>query len=243
MKIITSLEKIIRKSLFEPNIISFFINPTYFIRKWIYTWIKNNSKFLKWSILDFGCGQKPYKELFTYQEYIWVDIEKSWHSHVSENIDIYYDWKKIPFEDNSFDATLASEVFEHVFDIDAVVKELHRVLKKEWTILITIPFILWEHEVPYDFWRYTSFGMKNVLERNWFIVEKIDKKWTYIETIFQLINCYFFDLILFFKNNIIKWILSIIFIFPTNLIGTILSAILPNRKNTYLNLIILAKKQ
>lgn len=243
MKIIKLLGQVVKKSLFRPNIISFLINPSYFNRKWVYRWIKNNHKSLKWKILDFWCGQKPYKDLFTYKEYIWLDIQESWHNHASEDIDVYYDWKRMPFKNNFFDSILASEVFEHVFDIDYVLKELNRILKPKWTILITMPFILWEHEQPYDFWRYTSFGIKSILEKNWFSIKKIEKKWTYIETIFQLINCYYFDVILFPRNNIIKWILSLIFIFPTNLLGTILSAILPGKKNTYLNLVILAKKK
>ncbi|MBU1757988.1 class I SAM-dependent methyltransferase [Patescibacteria group bacterium] len=35
----------------------------------------------------------------------------------------------MPFKNNFFDSILASEVFEHVFDIDYVLKELNRILK------------------------------------------------------------------------------------------------------------------
>ncbi len=236
-----SLLKIIKKSLFKWNLISFFINPSHFIRKWLYNWILENSIFLKWKILDFWCGSKPYQELFHYTEYLWIDIEQSWHDHTNENIDFYYDWKKIPFENNYFDWILSTEVFEHTFNLNDVLKELNRVLKKDWFILITIPFSLGEHEKPYDFWRYTSFWIKYLLENNWFKIEKIEKKWNYITSIFQSINFYVVD-ILFKWNFIIKWLLAILIIFPLNLIWTILGFILPKNDNLYLNLIILAKK-
>ena len=235
------LKKTIKESLFKPNIISFIINPSYFMRKGLYKWIQNNKKYITGKILDFWCWQKPYKKLFDYKQYVWLDIQESWHDHINENIDVYYDWKKIPFEDECFDAILASEVFEHTFNIDIVLSELHRTLKKNGNILITIPFVIWEHEVPYDFGRYTSFWIRHLLEKHGFTVEKIEKRWTHIETIFQLTNFYIFNLF-WSCNNIIKWILSLIFIFPVNLLWTIFSAILPNKWDTYMSLIILAKK-
>ena len=55
-------------------------------------------------VLDFGCGKKPYQSLFTNaEEYIGVDYEGEGHSHQNETIDVFYDGKKIPFENNTFD--------------------------------------------------------------------------------------------------------------------------------------------
>lgn len=244
MSIISSINQKVKESFFKDNSISFLINPSYFNRKWIYQWIKNNSWFLSWKILDFWCGRKPYEHLFKYTEYIWLDIQESWHSHTTEEIDIFYDWKHIPFWDNYFDSVLISEVFEHVFTLDETIDEIVRVIKPGWNILITIPFIIGEHEQPYDFWRYTSFWITHILETHWLTIKEIQKKWTYIETIFQLINNYLFDILfVHFSNNVIKWILSLFFIFPLNVLWTLLSFILPNKTNTYLNLVILAQKK
>lgn len=236
------LNSLIQKSLFKANLISFFINPSYFTRKGLYNWIKKNKQFIHWKVLDFWCWQKPYQELFSYEEYVWLDIEESWHKHSNESIDIFYDGKKIPFKNQYFDSVFTSQVFEHVADMDDTTNEIHRVLKKNGHFFLTIPLFAWEHEIPYDFRRYTSFWIRHLLEKHWFIIKKIEKKWTYMETIFQLITLYVFNLFVSCKNNIIKWILTIIFIFPLNLIWTVLSVLLPNNSNTYLNLIVLAKK-
>jgi ubiquinone/menaquinone biosynthesis C-methylase UbiE len=79
--------------------------------------------------MDFGCGKKPYKEIFGFDEYIGVDIEVSGHDNTQHDIDVFWDGKSLPFADNTFDSILASEVFEHVFELDAVLDELRRVLK------------------------------------------------------------------------------------------------------------------
>ena len=238
---ITKIKKIYFKQLFEPNILGIFINPIYFIKKGIYKGIKRNSKYLNGIFLDFGCGQKPYKDIIHVQKYIGLDIEISGHSHENEEIDVYYDGNKIPFENNYFDSILASEVFEHLFNLEEIIKELFRVIKKDGHLLITIPFVYDEHETPYDFARYTSFGIKHLLEKNGFKVIKIEKSTNYLETVFQMFILYIYQFI-FPKNKIIKTILVPIIIFPLTTIGIILSKILPKNNNLYNNLIILAKK-
>ena len=44
---------------------------------------------------------------------------------------------KLPYDDEEFDVVISNMVFEHVFNIDFVLNEIHRVLKK-WIDLFTI---------------------------------------------------------------------------------------------------------
>lgn len=46
----------------------------------------------------------------------------------------------LPFNDNSFDCVIASEIIEHVFDPGGFVKELFRVVKKGRSLIITTPY-------------------------------------------------------------------------------------------------------
>jgi SAM-dependent methyltransferase len=70
------------------------------------------------------------------------------------------------------------EVFEHIFSPHQVLAELHRVLRPGGTILISIPFVFREHEKPFDFARYTSFGIRHLLIECGFSIQQIEKTTT-----------------------------------------------------------------
>jgi len=47
--------------------------------------------------------------------------------------------ERFPFETESFDAVFAGEIIEHVFDVDAMLSEINRVLKPGGTFIVTTP--------------------------------------------------------------------------------------------------------
>ena len=49
------------------------------------------------------------------------------------------DATKLPFEDNTFDCVVTSEVLEHIQDDVSVISELHRVLKPGCSLGVTVP--------------------------------------------------------------------------------------------------------
>jgi ubiquinone/menaquinone biosynthesis C-methylase UbiE len=49
------------------------------------------------------------------------------------------DWRKLPYADASFDAVVASSVFEYVDDVSTVLHELARVLASGGVLLFTVP--------------------------------------------------------------------------------------------------------
>ena len=67
-----------------------------------------------------------------------------------------------------------------------MLSEINRVCKLNGQLLITVPFVWDEHEVPYDYGRYTSYGLKHVLEIHGFEVIHLDKSTSYVETVFQM---------------------------------------------------------
>lgn len=129
----------------------------------------------------------PYKSLFKATEYVGVDIEISGHPDDKKTADVYFDGINLPFEEGSFDGVLASEVLEHVFTIDACLKEIFRVLKPGGRVLATCPFVWPLHEQPYDFARYTPHALKHLVEQVGFKIVLSERRGTPIETIGQLL--------------------------------------------------------
>ena len=232
-----------KKQLFQPNIISLFINPFFILRFALNLAIKKEAINLKGKILDFGCGAKPYKSLFINAvEYIGLDIENEGHSHEKEEIDVYYDGKIIPFENEHFDSIFSSEVFEHVFDIDPILDEINRVLKPGGKILISLPFAWNEHEIPNDFGRYTSFGIIHLLEKHGFEIIRLTKSGHFAAVLAQFIPLYIYELIVT-KNKYLNLLLNFLFISPFMIIGLVLSFVMPRNRSLYFNNVVLVQKK
>ncbi len=238
----TSIVNYLRKQSFQPNVLSVFINPFFFLRKGLYRHVQRNSRHLEGRLLDFGCGRKPYRNLFAVKEYVGVDIEVSGHSHNNSQIDVYYDGKTLPFDNETFDSFLCSEVFEHLFNLEDIVVEINRVVKKGGRGLITVPFAWPEHEIPYDFARYTSFAMRDILERNGFRVLTVEKSGHFFECIIQLFTMYIYTLF-HTKNQALNTLFTMIFISPFNIAGLVLAAIFPKKQDLFHNLVVLVEKK
>jgi len=226
---------------FKPGIISIFINPFYFIRKGLYQSIKQFSPQLAGTMLDFGCGSKPYEHLFNVDNYIGLDIKNRGHEDKNQMVDVFYDGERLPFPDDYFDSVFSSEALFYVPNLDAILMEFQRVMKKDTLLLITVPFVWNEHVPPHDLWRFSSFGIRQKLEQHQFEILEIRKTNHFIDTLFQLWNLYLFNL-LYTKNRYFNIILNVVFIFPFTLLGVLVSAILPKKKDLYHSNVVLAKK-
>jgi SAM-dependent methyltransferase len=69
----------------------------------------------------------------------------------------------LPLRTASFDAVICSELLEHVLAPQAVLGEIHRVLKTDGLLLICVPFLNRIHGDPYDFGRYTGHYWSEVI--------------------------------------------------------------------------------
>lgn len=112
-------------------------------------------------ILDAGAGELRFKPHCSHLQYVAQDFAQydgggdgaGLHSGKWDNtrLDIVSDITLIPVDDASFDAILCSEVFEHIPDAIAAVREFARILKPGGTLLITAPFNSLTHFAPYHF--------------------------------------------------------------------------------------------
>jgi SAM-dependent methyltransferase len=69
-----------------------------------------------------------------------------------------------------------------------MIQEVNRVLRPGGTVILTVPFA-WElHEEPYDFFRYTRHALKELFERNGFVVDYIKPNGGKWAAIYQLRN-------------------------------------------------------
>jgi SAM-dependent methyltransferase len=112
------------------------------------------------TLLDLGAGALHFEDLFTQFSYVGVDFME--YPHVSVVTDLT---KKIPLPDQHADIVTLSNVLEHIPNTEEFLYECWRLLKPEGFLVGTIPFLLSEHQAPYDFNRYTHFQLKRFLAK------------------------------------------------------------------------------
>jgi SAM-dependent methyltransferase len=225
------MKKFIEKEKFNPSFLSIFYHPFFFVRREIFSFLKNNSFFLNGNILDFGGGSKPYQNLFkNSQNYFSIEVLGN-----KENLrsDIYYDGSKLPFADNAFDSILCTEVFEHVEKLDDVLDELYRVLKPGGRMIVTTPFMCMEHEMPYDFRRLSFNGLSNLMKKNKFKILVSQKLLNNFHVFFQTLNFYICQVILKKKTKYLKYIIYFFLAGPVNVLSLIFNFFLPKADEMY----------
>jgi len=238
--VLGKLKQLYLKEQFNPKILGLFINPFYFARKGLYQNVSKLITNLNGKLLDVGCGTKPYENICNVDEYIGLEIDDE-GNRLHNYADVFYDGKTIPFEDKSFDSILSNQVFEHFFNPNQFLKEINRVTKVGGRFLITVPFVWDEHEQPYDYARYSSFGLKYILAENGFEIMEHRKSNNGIEVIFQLINDYLYK-VMMTENVYFNLLIIVLLMAPINMVGLILSKLLPRNNDLYLDNIVLAKK-
>lgn len=103
------------------------------------------------------------------EKWITTDIESS------RNPDMVLDVAKMDtLENESVDVINAIELFEHVEKIDKGIDECVRVLKKDGTMIISVPFLFPVHADPHDFQRWTDNKWKNALSERGLSIETFE---------------------------------------------------------------------
>ena len=132
----------------------------------------------KGRVLDVGAGEAPWRDLMPLEvDYVGVDADLSGEFGMRRQSNIiYYDGKKLPYEDSSFDYVLCTEVLEHVPDPFAFLTDLHRVLRQGGTLILTVPWSARLHHLPYDYGRFTRLGLAALLNATSFTNVTIEER-------------------------------------------------------------------
>lgn len=121
-------------------------------------------------VLDAGAGEGAYAPHFRAHRYTGVDLgigDAAWNYG---DLDVLADLSALPFRDACFDAALNVVTLEHVRDPARVLTELSRALKPGGLLLIVVPHEWEEHQTPHDYFRYTQYGLRSLLENAGFTV-------------------------------------------------------------------------
>jgi SAM-dependent methyltransferase len=121
-------------------------------------------------VLDYGSGGSPYRRLFEPTVYHRADLEGG------PNLDFTYGPSAVlPADLSDYDCVLSTQVLEHVQDPAAYLQECHRVLRPGGHLILTTHGLFEDHGCPYDYWRWTVYGLKRLVESSGLQVNAVKK--------------------------------------------------------------------
>lgn len=132
-------------------------------------WIRTHAAGIRGTVLSIGSGDDRDGEGGTYRSYF-SSSDSYTTSEVTDEfpVDLVLDVRAMPeIPDSSYDCVFCSGVLEHVDDFQAALAELTRVLKPSGVLLLGLPFRQGLHLEPLDFWRFTKYGIKHLLDRDY----------------------------------------------------------------------------
>lgn len=167
-------------------------------------------------VLDIGCGRGFYLQALANYRFIKSIVGLESNLEYIGKASQFFKNKKIkikqgsvyqlPFANNSFDFIILSEVLEHLEDEKLALKEIHRVLKKNGQLVVTVPNhdfpMLWDPinyllmkwlntHIRSDWWflagiwadhqrLYTEKQLRDVLNKNHFKIKKLAQTVFYV---------------------------------------------------------------
>ena len=134
--------------------------------------VKKYAHYINGVVLDAGSGGdgERYKKFFKFDKYINLDINPN------SGADIVGSVENIPLESNSVDSIVSTQVLEHVKNPVKAVCEFYRVLKSGGYCLVTVPQLNELHEEPYDYFRFTKYGLEEIFNQTGFKIILVERR-------------------------------------------------------------------
>jgi len=152
--------------MFDLNLLK---SPFFIIKNLQQNLVRQYGPRLTGKVLDIGCGRRPYRNFLAAKEYVGIDPDPNVEPDVVANV------PGLPFENESFDGVLCTEVLEHTAEPKEALKDIRRVLKSGGLLYLSAPMSWCLHYEPKDFFRYTKFGLKYLLEKTGFEILEIER--------------------------------------------------------------------
>jgi SAM-dependent methyltransferase len=139
------------------------------IKKAVNDRVRKNLPVMTGDVYDLGCGTRPYEQdiMQFARNYIGVDWSNCIHG---QSCDIVADLNKnIPIDTGVADTVISFEVLEHLCEPQIMLNEAYRILKNDGIFFLSVPFMWWVHEAPWDYYRYTPHGLEYLFKKAGFV--------------------------------------------------------------------------
>jgi SAM-dependent methyltransferase len=115
-------------------------------------------------VIDLGCGIMPYAELLPPAVTLYHGLDITVRNSRPTLIGNVQSLGML--RDRSYDSVICLEVLEHVPDPARALSEIARILTDDGIVVLSVPHLSRLHEIPHDYYRYTEYGLRYLLQSN-----------------------------------------------------------------------------
>jgi SAM-dependent methyltransferase len=131
-------------------------------------------RYLHGRVIDLGSGTMPFKGLLGDQVMSYDTLDIAPRSEMTTYVGDIQDMQMI--QDASYDSAICLEVLEHVPSPQRAVREVHRILEPGGFVIVSVPHLSRLHDEPHDYYRFTKYGLRHLLETAGFEVLELREK-------------------------------------------------------------------
>jgi SAM-dependent methyltransferase len=111
-------------------------------------------------LLDAGAGNQVFRDIVEDQ----CEIYESLDLKDSEDISYVQDIRDTDLDSESFDTVFCRNVLEHIRNPGDALDEMSRITSQEGKIILTLPHLAYLHNQPDDYYRFTRYGVRELVE-------------------------------------------------------------------------------
>jgi len=178
-------------SAFMARIKRTWLNPFHIVQATLERGLARHGDRIRGRVLDIGCGTKPYRRLFPgATQYVGTETKRTFTP--GNQADVTCFGEALPFRTTTFDAVVCTEVLEHVAEPSDFLREVERVMRPGAVLLLTTPQTWGLHEEPYDFYRYTKYGLQYLFRKAGFEMIEVAPTTGTLGTVGQRLSSFFY---------------------------------------------------
>ena len=120
------------------------------------------AQYVRGRTLDAGAGRQAYRGMIETHadayESLDVDPADGRTDHVA-------DLQATGLADASYDTVVCTQVLQHLPEPGDALREIARLLKPGGRVVVSVPHLVWLHNEPHDYLRFTEHGLRHLLDR------------------------------------------------------------------------------
>jgi SAM-dependent methyltransferase len=148
------------------------LHPQWFVYKNEQDALRELGQQVRGLTLDIGAGTQAVRRYLSDEcRYVSLDYYKTAVNWYDTRPQLYGDGQQLPIRAESIDTALLLDVLEHLPQPEMCVAEIWRVLRPGGTFIVRVPFLYPLHDAPYDFHRWTIYGLQALAQRHQFEVK------------------------------------------------------------------------